>query len=347
MEFSGLLRKYAVDRPLTSFEREFQLRQKQRLSVAPHYQLSVIKMNSCYLDSVDKWYGWKGVVTTVAVIVLVIINCFLGWGALQWILEGLGVLSSPSSRTVLLFNGIALMLITILSSLGLFWLLRKESFAFTHYPIRFNRKTRMVYVFRTNGTFLSAPWDKLFFTLANVGAWNDWEVQGHVLDTDGNTVRETFALSYVGFIGVNDLVSTAQQPAPRDFVRAHWEFIRRYMEDGPKELSAQVQFCMPISNQRESPSVSVERILANFSGAPVFLYWIMFPFCMLVSVFRIFAMRTCKVPKWPVEIESKCVVEDNDPYAIQAIRTGERVAVFPEAALAAGVHFHGSKSSLP
>lgn len=345
MEFSGLLKKYAVDRPLTSFERKFQLRQKQRLSTAPHYQLSVIKMNSCYLESVDKWYGWKGVITAVAVIILAIINGFLGWGALQWILEGLGVLPSSLDATVLLLNGIAMMLIVILFSSGLIWLIRKESFAYTHYPIRFNRKTRMVYVSRTNGTFLSIAWDKLFFTLAKVGAWNEWEVQGHVLDKDGNTVRETFALSYVGSVSANDLGSTAQQPAPDDLVRAHWEFIRRYMEEGPKELSAQVQFCMPISGERESPGLSVERIFANFAGAPVFLYWLMFPFCILVSFFRIFAMRTCKVPQWPEEIESKCVTEDNDPYAIEATRTGERVAVFPEAALAAGVHFYGSKSS--
>lgn len=166
MEFSGLLRKYAVDRPLTLFERKFQLKQKQRLSTVPHYQLSVIKMNSCYLESVDKWYGWKGIVTAVAVIVLVIINAFLGWGALQWILEGLGVLPSSLDSAVLLLNGIAMMLLVILFSSGLIWLLRKESFAYTHYPIRFNRKTRMVYVFRTNGTFLSIAWDKLFFTLA-------------------------------------------------------------------------------------------------------------------------------------------------------------------------------------
>jgi hypothetical protein len=35
-----------------------------------------------------------------------------------------------------------------------------------------------------------------------------------------------------------------------DFVRAHWEFVRRYMEDGPEAVSSLVKFCMPIELQR-------------------------------------------------------------------------------------------------
>lgn len=346
MEFTGLLRKYAVDRPLTEFERDFQLRQKQRLSISPHYQLSVIRMNSCYLESVDKWYGWKGLITAVSLIIQLIINGFMGWGALQWILEGLGIFPSQLDRVVLLLNGIAMMFIVMIFSCGLIWLLRKESFAYTHYPIRFNRKTRMVHVFRTNGTALSVSWDNLFFTLAKVGGWNEWEVQGHVLDADNNTVRETFALSYIGHVSADDLTSTAQQPGPGDLVRAHWEFVRRYMEEGPKEISAQVEFCMPISLRRESPGVSVERVFANFAGAPILIYLAMLPFCMVVGLFRMFAMRTCKVPVWPDEIESQCGIENGDPYAIEGALNGERMPVFPEAALAAMVRFGGNNSEM-
>jgi hypothetical protein len=55
-----------------------------------------------------------------------------------------------------------------LLALALIWLLRKESFAYTHYPMRFNRKTRTVHVFRPNGTVLSVPWDQLYFTLGHM-----------------------------------------------------------------------------------------------------------------------------------------------------------------------------------
>ncbi|WP_422824361.1 DUF6708 domain-containing protein [Xenorhabdus bharatensis] len=39
----------------------------------------------------------------------------------------------------------------------------KEWFRKTHYPIRFNRKTKMVHVYQVDGTILSAPWSKIFF----------------------------------------------------------------------------------------------------------------------------------------------------------------------------------------
>ncbi len=342
MELSGLLGKYPVNRSLTAFEREFQLKQKQRLSIVPHYQLSVIKMNSCYLETVDKWYGWKGVVTTIAAIALILIDGFLGWGGVQWILEGLGVFPSLLEPTVLLANGIAMTLLCLLFSFGLIWLLRKESFAYTHYPIRFNREKRMVYVFRTDGTILSISWDELFFTLANVGPWNKWEVQGHVLHSDNNTVLETFPLSYVGLVRARDIVSTAKQGAPDDPVRAHWEFIRRYMEDGPEEISKQVQFCMPIDIGRENFRLCFERVFANFAGAPTLLYLAMFPFCLLIGTFRLLAVYSSKVPTWTEEVEASCTVENDDPFAIRGAANGERVAVYPEAALAADVRFCSS-----
>ena len=66
MEFTGIFVKYPVNRPLTEQERAQQLKQGQRLNVEPLYQLSVIKMNFTYLESVDKWFGWKGFLTLVA-----------------------------------------------------------------------------------------------------------------------------------------------------------------------------------------------------------------------------------------------------------------------------------------
>lgn len=36
------------------------------------------------------------------------------------------------------------------------YLFTRDAFTYTHYPIRFNRKNRQVYVFRLNGTVLKA-----------------------------------------------------------------------------------------------------------------------------------------------------------------------------------------------
>jgi hypothetical protein len=339
MEFSGLILNHPSKRLLTEKERAYQLKQRERLNVEPHYQLSVIKLNSTYLESVDKWFAWKGAITAVTAALFLI---FVGGGgrmSLMWFLDAAGVTSSPEDVYVSLANGLAMAVVVALIGWCITWLLRKESFAFTHYPVRFNRKTRMVHVFRTNGTVLSVPWDDVFFTMEHMAQWDEWEVRGHVLEPDSTTVRESFALSYLGSLNPSDAQPNRTQFSAQDFVHAHWEFIRRYMEDGPQSVSGQVQFCMPVDTQRESMQVSVQRLFANITGAPIVLFLMLLPFCLVISLFRLFAMRTSRVPHWPTEIDAVCAIESNDPYAIEGNPSADRVAVFPEAAKAAGVGF--------
>ncbi|MFS2005509.1 DUF6708 domain-containing protein [Duganella sp. CT11-25] len=335
MEFSGLIKKYRVNRLLSEQERACQLRQKRRLNVEPHYQLSVIKMNSTYLESVDKWFAWKG---TITALVLAFIGIF---GALYVGLVHLSLTRAPDFQgetddgSILTIVG--LIILPFLA--GFIWLLLRESFAYTHYPMRFNRKTRMVHVFRTDGTVLSLPWDQVFFTLGHMPQWEDWEVRGHVFEPDGVTVRETFALSYVGSLEDRDVNPAQAQFSDQDFVRAHWEFVRRYMEEGPQAVASQVQFCMPVSAHRESFKGGVERVFANIAAAPFLLYWLLSPLCLVVSLARVVAMRTSKIPQWPAEVEAASAIEPGDPYAMEGDSAGERVATFPEAARATGIAF--------
>jgi hypothetical protein len=335
MDFSGLIKKYPVNRRLSQQEQILNLQQKQRLDIEPRYQLSIIKLNSNYLDSVDKWFAWKGILTAFAMVVIFMVLFFL-LGIVQVTLT-----SPPSLRSAndnwLICAVVAGMISPVVAFGG--WMLKKESFAFTHYPIRFDRKNRMVHVFRTNGSILSTSWDDIFFTLGCMNQWNEWEVRGHVLGADNVTVLETFALSYVGSVGSTGITAGNLLLTSQDFVRAHWEFIRRYMEDGPESVSSYVQFCMPVDGRRESFSLGAERIFANFAGAPFVVYWMMFPFCLVISLFRWFAMRTSRIPHWPLELEDSCRIETDDPYAIKGAPDGERVAVFPESARAAGVCF--------
>jgi hypothetical protein len=328
LDFLGLIVPYPANRALNDQERAHHLKQKQRLNVEPHYQLSVIQMNSTYLESVDKWFAWKGVISALALTLLAIFAGTLGLISIRWLLEA-GATTSDDTG-FLLANGLCMAAVFVCLAWALIWLLRKESFAYTHYPMRFNRKTRMVHVFRPDGTVLSASWDQLYFTLGHMAQWNDWEVRAHVLDPDKSTVRESFALSYVGSL------STASD---QDFVRAHWEFIRRYMEDGPQAVSDQVQFCMPVDGRRESFGVGMERVFANIAGASFPLYCLLFPFCLVVGWFRWIAMRTSEIPQWPADVEASGAIEPGDVYAIKGDASGERVAINPETAAAAGVAF--------
>ena len=335
MNYFGLVPRYRINRQLSQEELKHRLAQNKRLDIDPLYQLCVIKMNSTFLESVDKWYGWRGSLSLVAlagiamslvtmgVVTTAAISDSNGWQLQEYDVEIL--LSAATCMLPMLFVGV--------------WLLTKDWFSLTHYPIRFDRKKRMVYAFHTDGTVSSTPWDEVYFTLCNVRQLHEWEVCGHILEPGTLTVKKTFSLSYTGPLNPSDICPGLSGPSKSDFVRAHWEFIRRYMEDGPEAISGQVQFCLPLDGRREGVRVGAERIFANFASLPAFIYLLVWPFCALVSVLRIFAMRTSKVPVWPENVEADCEIEEGDPYAITGNENAERVAVYPEAAVAAGIDF--------
>lgn len=347
MDFHGLLTKYKVNRKLSPEEVSRQLKQKQPQTVEPHYQLSVIEMNSSYLESVDKWFAWKGFLTSVSLVVF--FTVVIGFGALagKVLFDGVfGEFSAGDNRSVYIWNGVGMFAVFFLpSAAAVIWLLRKDSFAYTHYPMRFDRRNRMVHIYRTNATVLSVPWDDVFFTLGHMRQWDEWEIRGHILGADRVTIKETFALSYVGTLRHADRDIPDGRTSKDDFLRAHWEFIRRYMEEGPQSVSDHIQYCMPVSDRKETPAASFERVFANLSGAAVPIYMLMFPFLLAVGIGRVIAMRTSKIPLWPEQVLSTTAMESDDPYAIKGGVNGERIAVFPHSARAAGVRFKAPPTS--
>jgi hypothetical protein len=309
MEYSGLTGKYIVNRALTVQELERQLDIKLRLDVEPGHQLSVIRMNSTYIELVDKYFGWKGFLSTFCLVVIAMVGVTFLWLVYSAVFQGwrntsLGEYLGVFGFCIALFS-------------PLIWLftstLKKEAFAYTHYPIRLNRQTRMIHVFRLNGTVLSVPWDELHFCIASL-IRRGWEIQGHVLDKDKITVLETFPFMFNGS-GEYD----RDKALPR-----YWEFVRRYMEDGPAAFmpkpnsdpsnSYEVKYCLPIAQQRETFKFSMHRVHYEMAGAPRPLTWILLLIYLALYPFRWFAMCTSKIPQWPQDIEDQCVIQPGDPY---------------------------------
>jgi len=299
MEYTGLTSKYPVNRPLTDREREFQLHQEQRLELEPAHQLSVIRLNSTFLELVDKYYGWKGFITTTCIAGLVVAGGggLYGFGALMLDAYQAAAGEEAPWGYALLALAMVLPLIWLLV-----WLLRKESFAYTHYPIRLNRKTRMIHLFRLDGSILSVPWEEVFFCLGALRQGN-WEIQAHVLDQDRVTVRETFAA--FPQIGGNS--------AEREKLKHFWEFIRRYMEEGPRDTFERAQVCVPVAERRESVSFGFHRMHVE-SGTNLVFVVIGALMALALLPGRWIAMRTSKIPVWPKEIDHVCRVDPSDPF---------------------------------
>lgn len=100
-------------------------------------------------------------------------------------------------------------------ALWMLFLLKKEWFAWTHYPIRFDRKNQLVHATRIDGSIFTAPWQDVFFTTGlnhrkEIG--KDYYISGHVLADDGITIIDTFCLPS----SHNNL----------EELKAHWEFVR-------------------------------------------------------------------------------------------------------------------------
>jgi hypothetical protein len=334
MDYAGLLAKFRTSRPLTPAEHRYQLHQKERLDLEPHYQFSVIRLNSTYLELVDKWYGARGMLTAIALIGFLIaggVFALMGLSLLIGLVDG----TSPYQDSAIPFyNGIAMLLMVAPIGWGMWKVLRAESFSFTHYPMRFNRITGMVHVYRVDGTVLSVPWREIYFTLAQVDHLHKfWNILGHLMEADQVSVKETFALS----------MSEVGTPEGILLMRSHWEFFRRYMEDGPSSVAGQVEFCLPLVGRRESLIFGARRLLLRNTGQSICspITWLSIAFDIVQIPFRWISIRTSKIPVWPAEIESTCSIADNDPFAIDGSATGERRALFPDAAEHADVRFTG------
>lgn len=296
MTGEGLTYKFKVNRPLTEKEINCRLYQNRRLILGENDlcdDISVIKMNSLFMDTVNRFYKDTGWITLGGIVMLSL--CL-------WCL-GLVVFSSIPFSRKLNYSLLLLLLSSPFVGFGIY-VFFKESFSWTHYPIRFNRERQLLHVFRRDGSVLTVPWNEVFFTLGRSmstgGRYTD--IRGHILDEDGITVRETFHMGTYG--------------TERDVYR-YWEFIRRYMSppEGPGEIIDRLTYCLPIDGKREGYKFGFWRLHAMWNGGSSFFGFPFIPFTFVLSLTRYLAMSTSKVPQWPQEVLAQnSEVADNDPY---------------------------------
>ncbi|WP_323133997.1 DUF6708 domain-containing protein [Klebsiella michiganensis] len=206
--------------------------------------------------------------------------------------------------------GFIALFVSILASLFCYLMLRVECFRWTHYPVRVDRKNRLVHVFSVDGEVYSAPWEDIFFTTGDCVTYKltkrkNYDIRGHVLAEDRKTVLKTFTLS-------------VSAPRREDLYR-NWEFVRRYMEEGPEAVAGVLKLMPPVEGRREGIFFGYWYLMFSATyGAPFFVVPFLMALYLTAWPFRVFAMYTCRIPRWSEEVEASCVIAPDDPWDISA-----------------------------
>ena len=252
-------------------------------------------MNSTFLERVDSKFEYtRGVILPIALLLICATGFILIF--IHEIIESWpGQTTSKSIEMIFALIGFILMGI-LLFEVSIFFL-KFEVFHYTHYPQRFNRKTQMVHVFlnRKRGKILSVPWNELYCVYLP-RPQDCCEIEAHHIAADGVTVLNTFELLAI---------------SKRKDCLMQWEFIRRYMAEGPEQLANMVTDVMNIADRREGFWNCFCRLFLDYTDKVPFFC---LPFVIIHSISRYITMLTCKVPRWPDEIERECRFEPDDPY---------------------------------
>lgn len=304
---TGWAKPFKVNRLIAREELAAKLPRRRQVQGSPKLGHSVYRFNSTHADFIGRDYRFRGMSGTT----LVVLATAAVWGALGFLLVYLfpmHYLSGNITRSQLLIFTTLFSCVAV-SWTYLFWRVcfRFEFFAHTHYPIRFNRKTRMVHVFRHPrfGGVLSVPWDDVFWHVGR-GYVQKFlcDVRGHVMD--GHEVVDTFA---VGLCFGDDQLERIQ---------SLWEFIYRYMEEGPEAVADHPMERLIHESPRPTwtncyshafTSMGMTFITLRYFLAPLF-----YPLVLSLAAMRWLVFKTCKEPVWPPEIVAESHVEPNDPH---------------------------------
>ncbi len=281
---------YKINRPIKDEEKHSALPKNKASGLLPLSWFSILKVNNTYLEVVDRWYLPKGIGNGFGIIIFAsIFGMFVA-----------SIFAGFSLKDIYAwFLIIPFALFLLGASYFVALMLGREMFRLTHYPIRFNRKNRKVYVMRPGVPTLTVNWDDLL--CHTVDSTMGAEIRALVLSEDKETVLDTFTLLYATYGNINGVTQM-------------WEYVRRYMEepDGVKQAYEGAGFCPPVSERKET---FLEGLFFSSALIPTFPIGLLLVgwFTSLQAVGRWIAMKTCKLPVWPEDIEAECCVEPEDP----------------------------------
>ncbi|UJA05062.1 hypothetical protein F9230_12135 [Acinetobacter johnsonii] len=284
--------------------REIDIKSLKTDQLYPHRQ--VIRFNSTFVEVMDSWEFIRGRATALALPM---------WAALFF------AISMFLFAIYSLYFKHVYWSIAIISCLtiGLVYLVysnyqmaKYDLFGYTHYPIRFNRKTQKVYAFSPQQQkMIELNWRDLRFSAVKEG--DDIELRVSLVNAD-NIVEEEIIFPFL---------APRYQP---ELVDQHLAFFKAFMQgDDLKRIDAAIPEFFDIYNRKESFKETFERVyMVNdivervqqkrpkerymLSVSLNIIFWL--PTLFLRRLGLLFST----IPEWPTHIEKECQIDSNDPY---------------------------------
>lgn len=311
--FDGWLTPYKKNRSLATYERESQLILGRPVNILDPIDRGLLKFNSTFLEYTDRYFYLRGWAAMGGVPITLVFFWFAVWFGVD--------LYAPLNERLeaqVTASWIALSVLSLCCIASFYFAVLKDFFCYTHYPIRFNRIKRKVYVFRHNGTdgVLDLDWENTYWFVGRSRDGSDisYDLRCHILDAQG-IVRDTFAVGHFA--------------ATRAEIFQHWEMIRRYMEESPATLPFP-PLMLVVSTEPTWLNCMTIQVGGASGHSPLF---------MLLTVpwafFRWISQITCRRPRWPDEVEAACQIPPNDPYLLPEPKSSGEVEGIDEAAEAA------------
>jgi len=300
-----------LNRPLTEEEKARQLKVDVAASDNAKDDFSVFSMNDVFLESSNVEFRQRGMLT-YGCLFIVAMAVMMAWAALYALTHIPDNVASRGELTFgLIFMGGFFVFALFIGFIAL-WGLHQENFTWTRRPVRFNRRARMVYAFRGAGAkgVIAVPWDMAFFFVEPrkkdpISQTSSFNIRCHVLDDNRNVVQSFSVGSRVTTLSAE---STEHGGKIVSGLSDQFEYIRRYMDRGPKALSYPelVPTEVSLANSMKIWARSGKRMLAERNAFVSLLVLLFSPFAFVTALLHYIGQRTSRQPVWPDDVLQDC-----------------------------------------
>ncbi len=273
----------------------------RKASETPCSDGSLYELNNTYIEvSAGESQGRRGWITYLTLAIIYFMVCFVGAVMLRnsvWLTGVHHSLGSPASAEDYVLAVLMVLLVGVVTFVILKYVrhfIRLENFVQRRMLIRFNRVTRQVYLHRPEfaGGITVLDWEQVAV---------DLDVEEEV-----SNVGEKLTLYWGGKVPVLPhvhLVHVGKRADGTSDIVNLWEFIRRYMEEGPESVPAPKKLLGKVP----WPWLSVMTSLSFFRPGwraglrwqVVFVVTLASPVLALHSVGHWISLLLCWEPRWP------------------------------------------------